>query len=80
MVCGVVIALGGAATAAEPDDQRPWKLTATALGYVVPDQPDFVMVLVPVDIRRSMSRGGTTTRRCAAAPRSPVGTRPGASA
>ena len=33
------------------EDARNWGVGATAYGYSVPDQPDFVMVVAPVDIR-----------------------------
>src|SRR5262245_29550813 len=55
LVCLAVVAAwlaltGGAARAAE-DDERPWKVTATAFLYVLPEQPNFLMVTAPVEIR-----------------------------
>jgi hypothetical protein len=41
----------GAAAAAE-DGERSWKTTATAYAYFVPEQSDFVMLIVPVQIGR----------------------------
>ena len=38
--------------AASAYDPNKWGAGATAYGYVVPDQPDFVMVVAPVDFRR----------------------------
>ncbi len=32
-------------------DASKWGIGATAYGYLVPDQPDFIMVVVPADIR-----------------------------
>ena len=54
ILAGVLAAAPGPATAGAPEegDQRPWKLTATALAYFIPEQSDFVMALVPADIRR----------------------------
>jgi hypothetical protein len=52
LVFALLACAPGAASAADETDQRSWKLTATALGYLVPDHDDFVMVLVPVDVRR----------------------------
>lgn len=54
ILAGLLAAASDAAAqgAQEQSDQRPWTVTATALAYVVPEQPDFVMVLVPADFRR----------------------------
>jgi hypothetical protein len=51
-VAGLLAAAGPTATADEPREQKPWKVTASVLAYFVPDQPDFVMALVPVDVGR----------------------------
>jgi hypothetical protein len=50
VVCAIVAAPGE--VAAVEADERPWTVTATVLGYFVPEAPDFAMVLVPLEIRR----------------------------
>jgi hypothetical protein len=52
VVACVMGAASGVAAGAEEGEQLPRRLTATIFGYVVPDQPDFVMVTAPVEIRR----------------------------
>jgi len=47
----VCLTTAGAAAAAE-EGERDWKATATAYAYFVPEQSDFVMVIVPVQIGR----------------------------
>ena len=48
----IVAALVAAPTrAALARDAKKWGIGATAYGYSVPDQPDFIMVVAPVDIR-----------------------------
>lgn len=42
----------GAAVAAEETEQKPWRVTATVYGYILPDQPDFIMATAPVEIGR----------------------------
>jgi hypothetical protein len=39
------------AIAADGHDERPWTIGATAYAYFVPDEPDFVMAVVPLDVR-----------------------------
>ena len=48
IAAGLVAALTRSAFAR---DTSKWELGATAYGYSVPNQPDFVMVVAPVDIR-----------------------------
>jgi hypothetical protein len=51
----VVIAAGllaaGNAARGEESESRPWSISATAYAYFVPDEPDFVMAIVPADVR-----------------------------
>ena len=49
----VVVATVGAQAAAEdaPPPPPTWHFAATAYGYVIPGQPDFVMATLPIDIR-----------------------------
>jgi hypothetical protein len=49
VVAGFVIAFERTASAYDPNK---WGIGATAYGYAVPDQPDFVMVVAPFDVRR----------------------------
>jgi hypothetical protein len=51
LACCLALALTGVA-AADEVAQKPWKATANVYGYVVPDEPDFVMVTAPVEIGR----------------------------
>ncbi len=48
IVVGLIAAPDRAAWAR---DGRGWGIDATAYGYSVPDQPDFVMIVVPADVR-----------------------------
>ena len=48
IVVGLVAALDREAAAR---DTPSWGIGATAYGYAVPDQPDFVMVVAPADVR-----------------------------
>lgn len=48
IVVGLVAASPRAASAL---DASNWGIGATAYGYSVPDQPDFVMIVAPVDVR-----------------------------
>jgi hypothetical protein len=48
IVIGLVAELAREASA---DEASNWEIGATAYGYAVPDQPDFVMVVVPADVR-----------------------------
>jgi len=52
IACALVALAAGTARAATDDETPAWKLSATALAYFVPDQPDFVMLIAPVDLRR----------------------------
>jgi len=42
--------VGGAAAAEDAAPPPTWHFAATAYGYVIPGQPDFVMATLPVDI------------------------------
>jgi hypothetical protein len=48
-VAGLIAASGGAASAR---DTRGFGIGATAYGYVVPNAPNFVMVVAPLDVHR----------------------------
>ena len=58
-VASVIAAAGGPAVAArragvgpgavEPED-RPWTISASTYGFFVPDAPDFIMAIVPLDV------------------------------
>lgn len=52
LVCCLAQALIGVAAATEESEQKQWKVTANVYGYVVPDEPNFVMVTAPVEIGR----------------------------
>jgi len=45
------VCIGRSAVAADAGDGRPWTIGATAYAYFVPDEPDFVMAVVPLDVR-----------------------------
>ena len=48
----LAMCVGRSAIAADPtNDQRPWTIGATAYAYFVPNERDFVMAVVPVDVR-----------------------------
>ena len=49
--CLLVASLATGQAAAEGGDERPWTIGATAYAYFVPDEPDFVMAVVPADVR-----------------------------
>jgi hypothetical protein len=49
---GLLVTANGGAAAVADSDERPAKITATALAYLVPEHEDFVMVIAPVDVRR----------------------------
>jgi hypothetical protein len=40
---------GDSAGRGEPDE-RPWAISASTYGFFVPDAPDFIMAIVPVDV------------------------------
>jgi len=52
VVAGRVMMAAPAATADQESAPRSWKLTASVLAYDIPDEPDFVMAIVPVEIGR----------------------------
>lgn len=54
LVGTVVAALSGpvAATAAQGDREGSWRMAVNVYAYVIPDQPDFAMAILPVDYRR----------------------------
>ena len=53
LICGFAVGLSGAAEATEEaGPERSWRIAASVYGYFVPDQPDFVMAIVPVDVGR----------------------------
>jgi hypothetical protein len=55
LIGAVVAALSGpAATAASAPDGREdsWRMGVNVYAYVIPDQPDFAMAILPVDFRR----------------------------
>jgi len=51
VVCALFTATAATAVA-DTGEERPVKLAATAYLYLVPDEPNFLMVVAPVDIRR----------------------------
>jgi hypothetical protein len=51
-VAGLLVAAASVSHAEEARERKSWKVTASVLAYFVPDQPDFVMALVPVDVGR----------------------------
>ena len=48
IVCFLALALTGVAAAAEQSAQKSWRATANVYGYIIPDEPDLVMVTAPV--------------------------------
>ena len=55
LIGAAVAALSGPAAAAAraPDDREDaWRMAVNVYGYVVPDQPDFAMAILPADFRR----------------------------
>ena len=50
-VAALVIGVNGAAVADDGTAERPWSVGASTYAYFVPDAPDFIMAIVPVDIR-----------------------------
>ena len=54
LIGAVVAGLSAKAAAAAAADGRdePWRMAVNLYGYVVPDQPDFAMAVLPVDFRR----------------------------
>jgi hypothetical protein len=52
LACCLALGLTGVAAAAEESEQKSWKVTATAYGYVVPDAPNFVMLTAPIELGR----------------------------
>ena len=51
VVAGALAAATGTAAASDETDERPWSISATAYAYVVPDEPDFILAIVPADVR-----------------------------
>ena len=51
VVAGALAAATGTAAAGDETDERPWSISATAYAYVVPDEPDFIIAIVPADVR-----------------------------
>ncbi|HXI30903.1 MAG TPA: hypothetical protein VNG89_20840 [Vicinamibacterales bacterium] len=47
---GLLAAASTADAAAEESAERPFSISATAYAYFVPDEPDFVMAIVPADV------------------------------
>jgi len=53
LIGALVAGMNGPAGATEDENrEKPWRLAASVYGYVVPDEPDFVMAIVPVEIGR----------------------------
>ncbi|HEY7371237.1 MAG TPA: hypothetical protein VIF57_03595 [Polyangia bacterium] len=55
MIAAVVAALSGpaaAATGAPGGREDPWRMQVNVYTYVIPNQPDFAMAVLPVDFRR----------------------------
>jgi len=51
LIGALVAGMNGPAGATEDENrEKPWRLAASVYGYVVPDEPDFVMAIVPVEI------------------------------
>jgi hypothetical protein len=50
-VLALVIGANSPAVADERAEGRPWSVGASTYAYFVPDAPDFIMAIVPIDIR-----------------------------
>lgn len=50
LVAAGVIAASSAAVAGDVPPDRPWTISASTYGFFVPDAPDFIMAIVPLDV------------------------------
>ena len=66
----LVASAGRSATAADTAAPPRARFGVTGYWYILPHEPDFVMGIASADPPGCTSRGATTTRRCAPAPRS----------
>jgi hypothetical protein len=51
LVALVAVTWDRAAGAADAGDERPWSIAANAYAYFIPEESDFVMAVVPADVR-----------------------------